>query len=174
MKANNTLNLLRRNMGACPRVVKERCYKSLVRPVLEYSSIVWGPFRKQNIDKIEMVEKRAATFVFGNYNCGANPTAMITELGWQSLAECRTKAKAMMIFKIQHCLTAIPQSLFQQYPQHLVKQICHSSCRTNCYKFLFIPTAIKISNSFPSTIRSSHSLDTFKSSIENITLSNYY
>ena len=121
-------------MGACPRVVKERCYKSFVRSVLEYSSTLWDPFSKQNSDKIEMVQRRAAKF-FGNDDYGASPTAMITELGWQSLAERRSKTKSMMMFKIQHCQIAIPRSFFQQYPQDIRRSqavLAILSCRTNC------------------------------------------
>ena len=37
-KATNTLNFLRRNIRDCPPRVKEQCYKSLVRPIMEYAS----------------------------------------------------------------------------------------------------------------------------------------
>ena len=56
---------------------------SLVRTNLEYSSTVWDPYSKQNVDKIEMVQRRAARFVVENYSYYASPTAMNKELGWQ-------------------------------------------------------------------------------------------
>ena len=71
---------------------------SLVRPILEYSSIVWDPYSKQTVNELEMVQRRAARFVVGNYSYHASPTAMIKELGWQSLVERR--AKAVMMYKI--------------------------------------------------------------------------
>ena len=42
-KTNNSLAFLRRNISGCPRTTKAQCYKSLVRPTLEYSSSVWDP-----------------------------------------------------------------------------------------------------------------------------------
>ena len=42
-KANRTLRFLRRNLYSCPPDVKEAAYKGLVRPVLEYGSLVWDP-----------------------------------------------------------------------------------------------------------------------------------
>ena len=42
-KANRTLGFLRRNLYACPQVIKEAAYKGLVRPVLECSGSVWDP-----------------------------------------------------------------------------------------------------------------------------------
>ena len=55
-KANNTWSLLRKNRGSCPRTVKQSFYTSLVRPILEYSSTVWDPHSKKNIDEIELVQ----------------------------------------------------------------------------------------------------------------------
>ena len=46
-KANNTLSFLRRNLSACPKDVKATCYKSLVRPQLEYVSTLWDPHTKK-------------------------------------------------------------------------------------------------------------------------------
>ena len=40
-KANRTLGFLRRNLYSCPQEVKEAAYKGLVRPVLDYGSLVW-------------------------------------------------------------------------------------------------------------------------------------
>ena len=47
-----------------------------VRPVLKYSSSVWDPSTKENMDKLEQnLIKRAARFVTGEY---ANPTCVTT------------------------------------------------------------------------------------------------
>ena len=35
-------------------------YKTLVHPLVEYSSSVWNPYTKTNIDKFEMVKRQAA------------------------------------------------------------------------------------------------------------------
>ena len=59
-KANKVLGFLRRNIGKCPQDIKEKAYLTLVRPHLEYSSAVWDPYRKQHINSIEMVQRRAA------------------------------------------------------------------------------------------------------------------
>ena len=42
-KANCILSLLRRNLYSCSSKVKERAYKTLVRPRLEYCSAIWDP-----------------------------------------------------------------------------------------------------------------------------------
>ena len=54
-KATQTLNFVRRNFSCCPMSVREQCYKTLVRPQLEYASSVWDNPVKRNITKIEAV-----------------------------------------------------------------------------------------------------------------------
>jgi len=42
-KANNTLAFLRRNITSCPLDVNAQCYKTLVRPNMEYAAAIWDP-----------------------------------------------------------------------------------------------------------------------------------
>ena len=56
-KASRTLNLLRRNLRGSPNSIRDRAYKALVRPHLEFSAPVWAPH--QNIATLEKVQKRA-------------------------------------------------------------------------------------------------------------------
>ena len=67
-KANGILAFLRRNLNKCSKEVKEKAYTTLIRPNLEYGSSVWDPFRQYQIDAVEMVQRRAARFVTGQYN----------------------------------------------------------------------------------------------------------
>lgn len=50
-KAQNTLAFLRRNMRHCPEDIKDRCYRTLVRPITEFASCVWDPHTKALITK---------------------------------------------------------------------------------------------------------------------------
>ena len=52
-KANSTLSFLRRNTSACPPKVKNTVYKTFVRPILEYGSVVWDPHQQTKISEIE-------------------------------------------------------------------------------------------------------------------------
>ena len=67
-KANKTLNFLRRNLRTCSAKSKERAYKALVRLIVEYSATVWDPYATKNIQQVEMIQRRAARWVFGRYN----------------------------------------------------------------------------------------------------------
>ena len=67
-KANRTLGFLRRNLYSCPQEVTEAAYKGLVRPVLDYGSLVWDLPGVVLQEELERVQKCAARFVSGNYN----------------------------------------------------------------------------------------------------------
>ena len=62
-KGNQTLGFLRRNLRINSPGLKSIAYKGLVRPNVEYASTVWDPYTKQNKDRVEMVQRRAARYV---------------------------------------------------------------------------------------------------------------
>ena len=76
-KANSVRCFLQRNMGACPQKTKELLCKTLVRPVMEYAAIVWDPSTQENIRKVEMVQRRCARFVLGDYRRTSSVTSML-------------------------------------------------------------------------------------------------
>ena len=85
-KVNRTLGFLRRNLGACPLDVKESAYKELIRPILEYGSLVWDPQCILLQDELEKVQKRAARFVTGSYVYDTRSmTGILEKPRWESL-----------------------------------------------------------------------------------------
>ena len=52
-------------------------YLSYVKPIIEYSSTVWDPHIKEDIHKLEMVQRRAACRVEYNYYHLAKPCTII-------------------------------------------------------------------------------------------------
>ena len=43
-KTNQTLGFITCNLYSCPQQTKEAAYRTLVRPLVEYSSAVWDPY----------------------------------------------------------------------------------------------------------------------------------
>ena len=54
-KANNTLNVLKRNINNGNPNIKGMVYKSLVSPILWYACTTWDPYQQNNIYKMEIV-----------------------------------------------------------------------------------------------------------------------
>ena len=61
--------------------------------------MIWDKHPQLLGKKNDMVQRRAASFVFGNFDRFSSVTSMINELGWSSLLERREWAKLKVIFK---------------------------------------------------------------------------
>jgi hypothetical protein len=154
-KGNSTLGFLKRNIKTSSPHTRELAYKTLVRPLLEYSAIVWDPYQKFLIHKIEMVQHRAVRFILQKYQRRASVTAMLAELNLETLEQRRLKAKVTMIFKIINGLVAIPPSQLVPNPYMTrgnTMKFIHLAPRTNYYKQTFFPSAIPLWNSLPAGV----------------------
>ncbi|KAJ4451373.1 hypothetical protein ANN_02835 [Periplaneta americana] len=49
------------------RKSKELAYKTLVRPIMEYGTVGWDPYRQNQIDSIEKVQRKATKYVKMDY-----------------------------------------------------------------------------------------------------------
>jgi len=103
-KANSIKGFLQRNLHSCPLSVKTSCYKSLIKLILEYASVVWDPHTQKDISIVKSVQRRCTRFVYNNHSPYASVTNMLEKLNWSPLADCRKQLKAITVFKIMHHL----------------------------------------------------------------------
>ena len=89
-KSNASLAFLRRNLRACSHNIKEYCYKTSIRLIIEYATNIWAPHTTQDINRIEMLQRRAARFVCNKYNRNTSVTNLLYSLGWPSLETRRS------------------------------------------------------------------------------------
>src|SRR6218665_2148824 len=64
-KANSTLGMIRRTIVTRDKDIILRLYKTLVRPQFEYCFQVWSPYLKQDMEKLEKVQRRATKMIHG-------------------------------------------------------------------------------------------------------------
>jgi hypothetical protein len=81
----------------------------LVRPLVEYASPVWDPYHQTEIDRIEMVQRRAARYVTSSHNNRSSVNQMLEHLEWKSLEQRRKDARLTMMYKITNEKVAIPK-----------------------------------------------------------------
>ncbi len=74
-KATNTLNVLKRNLKST-KEIREKAYKSLVRPQVEYAAPVWSSWLAKDKTRIERVQRRAARYVCNTYSRYSSVTAI--------------------------------------------------------------------------------------------------
>lgn len=158
-KANNTTAFLQRNLHQCPRKTKELCYKTPVRPQMEYASIIWDPYTINNIRSLEMVQRRAARFVTGDYHRSSSVTRMLEDLDWPTLRERRAENKAIIMYRIVNNMVAIPS----QYLIPTATAITGHNhrfflpyARSQTYQHSFFPSSIRLWNKLPSTVIGCH------------------
>ena len=168
-KGNKQLAFLRRNLQVKNREIKSSAYIGLVRPSVEYCSTIWDPHFHKYIDNIEKIQRRAARFVFSVYRRKAPVTAMINNLGWESLELRRRKARLTMFFKIQQNLVAIPLPPFIIRPARPKPDLPHVFrvvyASTESYRNSFSIRTIKDWNRLPVSTGTLVTLSSFKDAI---------
>ena len=142
------------------------CYKSLVRPQLEYASTVWDPSTKSNITKVEAVQRRAARFVIGDYSRTSSVTTMLQHLEWKGLQTRRQHAKVTMMHRIVHRLVEIPiVPYFHPTGAHTrghASRFLQPFTTVNSYRDSFFPSGIRLWNSLPVSLIDAPSLEVFQ------------
>ena len=76
--ANHALGLIRRKVKTISLQLKERAYKALVYPQLEYACTVWSPWQRYLINTTEKVQYRAAWYIHNNYCLYTSVSALLT------------------------------------------------------------------------------------------------
>ena len=102
------------------------------------ASVVWSPYVKADISRIEMVQRKA---VFNDFSSYSSVSSMLTKLKWQSLEQRRTNAIIIMFYKITKDLISI------NFSQHIhpitsctqghLNRFISLPARLNCYYYSF-------------------------------------
>ena len=170
-KKANTINaFLNRNLKTCPSQIKARCYTTLVRPIVEYASTVWDPVTQKNKRQLEMVQRRAARTVVGDYRTTSSVAQILTHLNWPTLEERRKRAKVTMVYRLMNGLVEIESdslmpTKIRSTRGHQRKFILPQS-RLQTHQQSFFPSAVRLWNKLPSKIDNAASLEQFKEIIE--------
>ena len=166
-KGIKTINFIHRNFKECSQQVKDKLYKTYVRPSLEYCSSVWDPHTKTNIDKIEQVQRRAARLVTCNFSRYTPVTPLLHQLNWTPLRDRRACTKVTILYKALNNLIEIPtQNL--SYTADTTRQ-AHNLfipfANSDTYKHSFYPSTIRLWNMIPTDVRNAPSLSIFQSGL---------
>ena len=120
-KADSTRAFLQRNLRQCSPTIKSLAYPTYVRPILEDASTVWSPYVRTDIAKLEMVQRKAARFVFNKFSAYSSVTSLLSQLNWQSLEVRRTNA----IISSSPCFTKLTTTLFVLTSHKISNQYYH-------------------------------------------------
>ena len=79
-KANQTRQFLQRNLVACKPETKLQCYKTFIRPIVEYSRSVWDPVGNNKLKKQIQSVQRKARWITNNWDYDVSSWQMAKEL----------------------------------------------------------------------------------------------
>ena len=149
-------------------------YTTLVRPLLEYSSSVWDPHTQFLINKIEMVQRRAACFChdYTSRETGC-VSEMITKLHLELLTTRRTKRWLTIFHKAIHSRLSLHVANqlqpIKRHARHLNSKAFNTiHASKNCYKFSYFPRTIKYWNSLPDAIANITEPQQFKQALTHL------
>ena len=153
-----------------------RAFCTFVRPLLEFSSVIWCPYFKNEINKIESVQRSFTKSIFNLRSSTYNER--LVNLKLDSLQCRRLKTDLILCYKILNGLVDVNSSSF-------FKRSLYSSTRGNSLKLtklavvserdkkFFTNRVINIWNTLPDEIVTSCSVYSFKRNIARIDLSEY-
>ena len=114
-------------------------YFTFVRPILEYSDIIWDNCTQYEKDELDKMQLEAARIVSGTTKL-VSSASLYMELGWESLSSRRRKHKLVMFYKMINGLC--PDYLAEMVPES-VSQISSYNLR-NSDDYLTIRTSSQL------------------------------
>ena len=84
----------------------------MISPTMEYASSSLDPYKTEDADYLDKVQRRAARYACNNYTERTQGcvTVMFNSLGWETLQDCRKMQALTMLFKIKHNMVEIPET----------------------------------------------------------------
>ena len=170
-KANSTRAFLARNIPRCCRKVKQMAYTTYIRPTVEYASPVWDPHTKRNTNKIEMVQRRCACYVTGNFDRTSSVTSMLNCLSWPTLEERRRQYRLAVMYRILHNQVDIHWQSFLTKTSSCTRghscRLFVPFCKNHVYATSFFPRTSKDWNNLTFDPADAPSLDIFTRKLRN-------
>ena len=144
-------------------------YFAYIRPLLEYSDVVWDNCTLESKKLPDAVHVEAARIVTGATKLWSIER-LFMKLGWESLQSRRNKHKLTTFYKIMHGLAPtylsdlIPPIVGQSnnYALRNADHIHGFRSNSNLFSDSFFPSTIKAWNSLPNEVREMTSVSAFK------------
>ncbi|KAK3083103.1 hypothetical protein FSP39_014041 [Pinctada imbricata] len=181
-KANKKMHILRSFKFKLKRKVLESMYFTFIRPILEYSDIIWDNCPIYLKDLLENINLQAGRIVTGATRFSSNQS-VYGETGWPTLEQRREQHKLIQVYKIINGLTPdflcdlLPQQFSDRhsYPTRNSSNYSYLPSKTSFHYYSFFPSSIRLWNNLDPDIRTLKSLKEFKHKIVNkIKIPEYY
>ena len=168
-KATQILAVIRRSFQLIDRTTPPLLFKTLVRPLLEYGNVIWGPFNRADQKLVERVQRRATRLVD---EIRREPyTERLRLLGLPSLYYRRRRGDMIAVFQMLHSGLDLDPAVFftpaakattRGHPWKMDKPQAITRVRRNA----FTVRVINDWNALPSHVVSSSTVNQFKARLD--------
>jgi len=172
--ANSTLGFIKRSVGYhAPANVKKILYITLVRPKLEYCSLIWSPHTHNLITSLEKVQRRATKYILNNHTTDYRDRLIYCQL--LPLSYRRELLDLSFLFKCFLGQYGIDIHQYISFPLTSLRsnsqaKLQPQKCLTTTFKNYFFQRIVHIWNALPLNIRTLKlspvvTINTFKKAI---------
>lgn len=169
VKINKSLFFLQANCRELPYNVRKQLVSSVVVPHFEYAAALFTNLSVVGSEKLESAFRRAVRFIFlANKDYDTSP--LLGKLKWLPLPKRRLYFVAAQLYKILQSnkpayLYSKFAKLFRENASNARKLVPFNfpPFNTECFRKSYINTAVHLWNKLPHQIRTSQSLEIFKS-----------
>jgi len=172
--ASKVIGIMRKLKFTLNRNSLNQIFLSYIRPLLEYSSIVWAGCTEYQSNSLERLQHEAARIVTG-LTRSVSLENLYKECGWESLKHRRELQMCYFMFKVHSNLS--PQYVLDLFPINVNMrtpyQLRHSEnytvpySRTEIMRKSCVPSAIDLWNNLDSNIKSASTFLSFKNKLRN-------
>ena len=117
-------------------------------PVLDYASTIWDPYHQNQIDKLEMIQHRAAHYVLNQSwrsNVRDSINSLLSSLKWPTLQLRRkSSTRLILLYKIINHIIQIPTNIYFPTPSPVTAtrscndmKLFHYQPTVDCFKYSF-------------------------------------
>ena len=168
------ISLLKQLAEYVPQSIQKLFYQSYILPLFDYGCNTWGTTSSQNIERLSKLQKRAARIIL-QAEFRTPSATMFQELGWLTIPKRLIYNKAILTYKALNNMTPIyitkllkPMSIAHERSLRSSSNglLSVPRSRTALYDRSFSHSASRLWNSMPTSVRTTNSLNEFKTSLK--------
>jgi len=141
--------------------------------MVEFSVEAWNPYKVEDINTLEKVQRRALRMVTDQGN--ATYDSKLKKIGMTTLQERRQRGDMILVFKLMNDMTGLDKNDFFNFvrDRHTVETrsrcadlLVPEQCHLNVRKHFFSCRVVNQWNSLPESVRESFSVNSFKNNYD--------
>ena len=121
VKIRHSIGILKRMRSAVPRESLVLLYKTLIEPYFRYCNTVWGYCNETLLDKLQVLQNKAARVIKESKFENTNHPVLLKELRWLSVRQLIFIDTAILMYRVANSLA--PETTSDMYLFENIREI---------------------------------------------------